>query len=64
MEAPALGSPGRWRHRLGVGDHTGHLDGEVGGFDEGETLCFIGISDGEVGLQGRTPIGEGIFNTR
>ena len=23
------------RHRLGVGDHTGHLDGEVGGFGEG-----------------------------
>ena len=25
-------------HRLGVGDHTGHMDGEVGGFGEGETL--------------------------
>ena len=39
-------------HRLGVGDHTGHLDGEVNGFDKGETLCFIGIGDGEVGPQG------------
>ena len=25
-------------HRLGVDDHSGHLDGEVGGFDEEETL--------------------------
>ena len=37
-------------HRLSVGDHTGHLDGEVGGFGEGETLCLAGIGDGEVGL--------------
>ena len=39
-------------HRLGVGDHTGHLDGEVGGFGEGETLYLVGIGDGEVGPQG------------
>ena len=25
-------------HCLGVGDHASRLDGEVGGFDEGETL--------------------------
>ena len=37
-------------HYLGIGDHTGHLDGEVSGFGEGETLCFIGVGDGEVGL--------------
>ena len=40
-------------HCLGVGDHTSHLDGEVGGFDEGETLCLVGVGDGEVGLQGQ-----------
>ena len=48
--------PQRWDlqvgggHRLGVGDHTSHLDGEVGGFGEGETLYLAGIGDGEVGL--------------
>ena len=35
-------------HHLAVGDHIGHLDGEVGGFGEGETLCLIGIGDGVV----------------
>ena len=35
---------------VGVNDHTGHLDGEVGGFGEGETLCLTGVGDGEVGL--------------
>ena len=38
-------------HRLGIGDHASHLDGEVGGFGKGETLYFVGIGDGEVGLQ-------------
>ena len=41
------------RHRLGIGDHTCHLDGEVGGFSEGETLCLAGVGDGEVGSQGQ-----------
>ena len=36
-------------HRLGIGDHASHLDGEVGGFGEGETLYLAGIGDGEVG---------------
>ena len=36
-------------HRLGIGDHTGHLEGEVGGFDEGEALRLVGVGDGEVG---------------
>ena len=27
-------------HRLGIGDHTSHMDGEVGGFSEGETLSL------------------------
>ena len=36
-------------HRLGVGDHTVHLDGEVGGFGEGETLYLAHVGDGEVG---------------
>ena len=36
-------------YHLGFGDHAGHLDGEVGGFDEGEALCLAGIGDGEVG---------------
>ena len=36
-------------HGLGFGDHAGHLDGEVGGFGEGETLCFTSVGDGEVG---------------
>ena len=37
---------------LGFGDHAGHLDGEVGGFGEGETLYLTGIGDGEVGPPG------------
>ena len=36
-------------HHLGFDDHASHLDGEVSGFGEGETLCFAGIGDGEVG---------------
>ena len=36
-------------HRLGVGDHAGHPDGEVSGFGEGETLSFAGMGNGEVG---------------
>ena len=36
-------------HHLGVSDHASHLDGEVGGFGEGETLCLAGVGDGEVG---------------
>ena len=36
-------------HHLSVGDHTGHLDGEVGGFGEGEALCLTGVGDGKVG---------------
>ena len=36
-------------HRLGIVNHAGHLDGGVSGFGERETLCFIGIGDGEVG---------------
>ena len=36
-------------HCLGVGDHASHLDGVVGGFGEGETLCFASVGDGEVG---------------
>ena len=43
-----MGCPGRRRHHLGVGDQTGHLDGEVGGFGEGKTLCLTGVGDGEV----------------
>ena len=39
-------------HRLGVSDHTSHLDGEVGGFSE-ERLCFTGIGNREVGPQGQ-----------
>ena len=38
-------------HRLGFGDHVNHLDGEVGGFYEGKTLCLAGVGDGEVGPQ-------------
>ena len=30
-------------------DHAGHLDGEVGGFSEGETFRLAGVGDGEVG---------------
>ena len=41
------------RHCLGIGDHASHLDGEVGSFGEGETLCLTGVGDGEVGLQGQ-----------
>ena len=37
------------KHRLGIVDHAGHLDGEVDGFGEGDTLCFAGIGNGEVG---------------
>ena len=37
------------RHHLGFGDHASHLDGEVGSFGEGETLCLVGVGDGEVG---------------
>jgi len=50
------GGPGRlWdlhvvcRCGLGFGDHAGHLDGEVGGFGEGETFRLAGVGDGEVG---------------
>ena len=52
-------------HCLGFNDHAGHLDGEVGGFDEGETLYFAGV-DGMERLAHRatTPVGEDIFNTR
>ena len=35
---------------LGFDDHASHLDGEVGGFGEGETLCLVGVGDGKVGL--------------
>ena len=35
-------------HRLGFGDHASHLDGEVSGFSEGETLCFASVGNGEV----------------
>ena len=51
-------------HRLGVGDRTGHLDGEVGGFGKGETLYFSGIGDERLARTARTPACEGIFNTR
>ena len=44
-----LGSPGVGGYHLGVGDHASHLDGEVGGFGMGGTLCLTGIGDGEVG---------------
>ena len=37
-------------HRRGFGDHASHLDGEVSGFNESETLCLIGVGNGEVGL--------------
>ena len=37
-------------HRLGIGDHASHLDGEVGGFGKGETLCLVGVGDRKVGL--------------
>ena len=30
-------------HRLGASDHASHLDGEVSGFGEGETLAGEGI---------------------
>ena len=36
---------------FGIVDHVGHLDGEVGGFGGGETLCLVGIVNGEVGPQ-------------
>ena len=36
-------------HRLGIVDHASDVDGEVGGFGEGETLYFTGIGNGEVG---------------
>ena len=38
------------RRHLGFGDHASHLDGEVGGFSESETLCLVGIGNKEVGL--------------
>ena len=31
------------------GDHASHLDGEVSGFSEGETLYLTSVGDGEVG---------------
>ena len=37
------------RRRLVFDDHASHLDGEIGGFGEGETLCLAGVGDGEVG---------------
>ena len=36
-------------YHLGIGDHTSHLDREVGGFRELETLFLAGVGDGEVG---------------
>ena len=53
MEDLALGSLGHQRAHLGISDHASHLDEEVGGFSEGETLCLAGVGDGEVGSQGQ-----------
>ena len=46
-------------HSLGIVDHAGHPDREDGGFGEGETLCFTGIGDGEVGPQGQNSCRRG-----
>ena len=40
---------GARRVLFGFGDHIGHLNGEIGGFGEGETLCLTSVGDGEVG---------------
>ena len=37
------------RCHLGFGDHASHLDGQVGGFSESETLCLVGVGNGKVG---------------